>query len=668
VKNQLWYVRPGYLAIIGALLAVFMVAAALLEGRNARETMLALIAEKGKIAANQLEQGAILALRAMEEAEENLASRLLTVARTVSRMEEGTELGHDVLAELARENGIRAIHIVTPDGRIQASSRPSAHFLNRKPPNYRKLFPGLFSGEDRESVLGLHSSSADGTARFAVAARRREGGIVVCSVDASSLLELRKTFGVGRLIQDVGKVHGVSYVMIQDEEGILTASRNISGARRILDDPFLTALWDKGGEATRRVAFQDQDVFEVVKVVATDGERLGLLRVAFDLHEIRALREKSRRRMVMTIAVLSLLGMIALNAVVIYQNMNLAVRARDEVATFSGSVLSGMADGVLVVSDRGKVALANDVARAMFGQQIDLVPRGIKPLVEETVRRGTPAVQGLEIKGQDGQERLLTLSASRVRVPGEEAPYTVIILRDVTEERRLREQIQRAEKITALGRLAAGVAHEVRNPLNAIGMTAQRLRSEFEPREGTEEYRRFLDVIGSEIARLDGIITQFLRFASEPQIELRSEEVGELVDSVITQEAGHAAGRGIRLASEVPAGLHALIDAKQMRQVLLNLVSNAIESIEAGGKVSISAERQDAWVHITVEDDGSGMTPAELDQAFDLHFTTKEKGTGLGLPISQRIVERHGGLLGVESRKGAGTRATIRIPQGGQDA
>jgi signal transduction histidine kinase len=118
----------------------------------------------------------------------------------------------------------------------------------------------------------------------------------------------------------------------------------------------------------------------------------------------------------------------------------------------------------------------------------------------------------------------------------------------------------------------------------------------------------------------------------------------------------------------VPAGLHALIDAKQMRQVLLNLVSNAIESIEGGGEVSISAEQQDAWVHITVEDDGSGMTPEELEQAFDLHFTTKEKGTGLGLPISQRIVERHGGLLGVESRKGVGTRATIRIPQGGLDA
>jgi signal transduction histidine kinase len=371
--------------------------------------------------------------------------------------------------------------------------------------------------------------------------------------------------------------------------------------------------------------------------------------------------------MVMTIAILSLLGMIALNAVVIYQNMNLAVRARNEVATFSGSVLSGMADGVLVVSDRGKVALANDVARAMFGQRIDLVPQGIEPLVEEAVRKGTPVVQGLEIKGHDGRERALTLSASRVSVPGEPAPYTVIILRDVTEESRLREQIQRAEKITALGRLAAGVAHEVRNPLNAIGMTAQRLRSEFEPREGTEEYRSFLDVIRSEIARLDDIITQFLRFASEPRIELRRENLDELVDSVMTQEAGHAAGRGIRLASEMPAGLHARIDAKQMRQVLLNLVSNAIASIKGGGEVRIRAEQQEGWVHVIVEDDGSGMTPEELEQAFDLHFTTKERGTGLGLPISQRIVERHGGFLRVESQKGIGTRATIRIPQGGLD-
>lgn len=664
MRRELWYVRPGYLAVIGAVLAAFMVAAALLEMRNARDTMLELIAEKGKIAAHQLEQGAVLALRAMEEAEESLASRLVGVARTVARMEQGIELEHDDLAGIARENRVLAIHLVSPDGRIQASSRPPAHFLNRTPPDYRKLFPSLFSGEDRESVLGLHVSSADGTARFAAGALRANGGIVVCSIDAGVLLELRKTFGLGRLIQDVGQVHGMSYVMIQDEDGILTATRNVSGARRILDDPFLSALWEQGGDATRMASFEGKDVFEVVKSVAIEGERLGLLRVAFDLHEIRALEKKSRRRLLVTIAVLSLLGMVALNAVVIYQNMNLAVRARDEVSTFSGAVLSGMADGVLAVSNQGRVALANDVARAMFGKQIDLVPEGLKSLVEETLQKGAPVVQGLEIKGKDGRQRFLTLSASRVTVPGEEGPYTVLILRDVTEEQRLRDWIQRSEKITAMGRLAAAVAHEVRNPLNAIGMTAQRLRAEFEPRQDTEEYRRFLDVIRSEIARLDEIITQFLRFASEPQIELRTADVGELVDSVIIQEAGQADGKGIRLTAEVPVGEKAQMDAKQMRQVLLNLVSNSIESMEVGGEVKISAEGKDAWIHITVEDNGSGMTPEESEQAFELHFTTKDKGTGLGLPISQRIVERHGGFLSVESRKGVGTKVTIRIPQG----
>lgn len=666
MRKHLWYVRPGYLAVIGGVLAAFMLTAALLEMQNARDTMLELIAEKGKIVANQIEQGAVLAMRAMKEAENGLASRLLTVARIVAKMEEGRELGHEALAGLAAENGIQALHLVSPKGRIQASSRSPEHFLNRTPPDYLELYPTLFSGEGTESILGLHYSAAGGKARFAAGVRRRGGGAVVCSIDADVLLGLRKTFGLGRLIQDVGDVHGMSYVMIQDEEGILTATRNVSGAKRILDDPFLSALWTGGGYATRTLPFEGQDVFEVVKTVSSDRDRLGLLRVAFDLHEIRALTQKSRRRLLMTIAVLSLLGMVALNAVVIYQNMNLAVRARDEVSTFSGAVLSGMADGAIVVSEDGTVALANDVARSMFGKQIDLVPQGLKPLVEEAIRENRPMVKGLEIKGEDGKQRHLTLSASRVRVPGEEeAPYTVIILRDVTGERRLRDQIERSERITALGRLAAAVAHEVRNPLNAIGMTAQRLRAEFEPREGAEEYRRFLDVIRSEIGRLDDIITQFLRFASEPQTDLRNEDVRELVDSVITEEAGQAAARGVRLTSEVAAAQKAFIDAKQMRQVLLNLISNAIESMEGGGEVRISAGPQDAWVEIAVEDNGPGMTPEELEQALELHFTTKDKGTGLGLPISQRIVERHGGVLSLESRKGVGTKATIRIPQGG---
>ena len=664
MRKPLWYVRPGSLAVIGAVLAAFMLVAALLEVRNTRNTLLMLVAEKGRIAANQIEQGAVLALRAMDEAEKNLASRLQTVARTTVRMEEVMELGHEALAGLARENRVHAIHLVSPDGRIRASSKPSAHFKDQNPPDFRKIFPTLFSGQDQESVLGLHVSSSDGGARFAVGARRRDGGIVVCSMDAGALLELRKTFGLGRLIQDVGQVPGVSYVMIQDEEGILTATRNISGARRVLDDPFLAGLWKEEGEATRKVAFEDREVFEVIQTISANGERLGLLRVAFDLNPVQALEKKSRRRLLITILVLTVLGIIALNAVVIYQNMNLAVRARDEVSTFSGAVLSGMADGVLVVSDKGGVALANDVARTLFGQKIQRVPQELQSLVEETLRKSPHRMERMEIRGEDGRQRSLTLSASRVKVPGEDAPYTVIILRDVTEEQRLRETIQRSEKITAQGRLAAAVAHEVRNPLNAIGMTAQRLRAEFEPQADKEEYRRFLDVIRSEIGRLDNIITQFLRFASELQIRPGKEGVGELVDSVITQVAGQASGSGIRIVSDVPGGLTAVMDARQMRQVLLNLVTNALEAMEGKGEVRIFAEQMDQWVQITLEDDGAGMTQEELEQAFELHFTTKEKGTGLGLPISQRIVERHGGLLTLEHREGGGTKALICIPSG----
>jgi len=663
VKKPFRYVRPGSLAVIGALVAAFMMLAALLEIRNTRDSLLALMAEKGSLAAGQIEQGAVLAMRAMDEAESNLASRLLTVARTTKRLESLITLNQEYLAGLARENGVQAIHVVSQDGRIEASSQPASHFADRSPPDFRSAFPSLFSAEERESVLGMHLSSADGTARFAVGVRRNEGGIVVCSIDADKLLELRKTFGLGRLIQDVGKVHGVRYVMIQDEEGIVSASSNVSGARKILSDPFLADIWHKGGEAKRNLSFQGQKVFEVVRRTMIGGNRPGLLRVAFDLHELEALEQKSRQRLWTTVLLLAVLGIVALNAVVIYQNMKLVVQARDQVTTFSTAVLSGMADGVLVVSEGGKMSLANDAARGMFGNQRDRMPREIRSVADDALRNGAPAVRQLVMGDGEESQRVLTLSASRISMPGEEAPSAVLILRDVTEEQRLRESIQRSEKITAMGRLAAAVAHEVRNPLNAIGMSAQRLRAEFEPREDTEEYRRFLDVIRSEIGRLDGIIAQFLQFASEPRIETRSEDVAGLTASVVTQVRGYAAGRGVRIASEVPEGLTAILDARQMRQVLLNLVANAVDSIQGNGEVRISAAQKDSWIEIAVEDDGSGMTEKELEQAFELHFTTKEKGTGLGLPISQKIIERHGGVLILESRKGKGTRAAVRIPR-----
>jgi len=456
--------------------------------------------------------------------------------------------------------------------------------------------------------------------------------------------------------------------MIQDRDGILSATPNISGARRVMEDPFLAGLWQEGGEASRPISFEGNEALEIVKAIDTPEQRLGLLRVAFDLHELRALEQKSRRRLWTTILVLGVLGIVALNAVVIYQNMRLVVRARDQVSTFSGAVLSGMADGVMVFSGDGRVSLANGVAQDLFGKPCERVPADLAPLLAETLRRDAPVVEQRQITDPQGRERFVTLSASRVRVPGDTTPYAVVILRDDTEERHLRDRLQRSEKITAMGRLAAAVAHEVRNPLNAIGMTAQRLRAEFEPREDTEAYRRFLDVIRSEIERLDDIITQFLRFASEPRIEPRKEDVAELARSVATQAAGWASRHGVRFALDVPAELTAVLDARQVRQVLLNLVNNAVESMRDGGEVRISAGSGESGIEIRVEDDGPGLTAEALEQAFELHFTTKEKGTGLGLPISQKIMERHGGFLDLRNREGGGTRATLHFPRGGTAA
>jgi len=665
VRRPLRHIRPGSLAAVGVVVAAFMAGTALLEIRNTRDTLLTMLADRAKDAVHQVEQGAVLAWRAMDEGEQSLAERLLTVARATARLEEATELDHKTLAEVAGENRVRAVHLVSSEGLLDASSMPPEHFAHRGSPDFREAFAPLFSGSAPESTFGVHVSPVDGTVRYAAAVRRKNGGIVVCSMDATALLDLRKTFGLGRLIQDAGNVPGVRYAMIQDEEGIVAATPNLSGARRILDDPFLSALWEEGGESTRKVPFQGGEVFEVVRKIPSEGGRMGLLRVAFDLSRVEDLEGTSRRRLWATALVLAVLGIVALNAVFIHQNMKRAVYDRDEVSTFSGAVLSGMADAVLVFADTGKVALANEVARALFRLDPDRVPPELEPLVEDAHRKETPVTARLHIPDERGQQRLLTASASRVRVPGQEAPYTVLILRDVTEEERLRDTIQRSEKVAAMGRLAAAVAHEVRNPLNAIGLTAQRLRAEFEPREDTEEYRRFLDVIRSEIGRLDGIITRFLRFAGEPRIEPRDEDVGLLVSSVLTQMAGQAAGHGVRLVTEVPAGCTAVMDARQMRQVLLNLLTNAMDAVHEGGQVRVSAERQAEGVRITVEDDGPGMTREEIEQAFEFHVTTKETGTGLGLPISQRIVERHGGSLSLESRKGEGTRATIHLPQRG---
>ena len=233
------------------------------------------------------------------------------------------------------------------------------------------------------------------------------------------------------------------------------------------------------------------------------------------------------------------------------------------------------------------------------------------------------------------------------------------------EVRRMEEERRRSERLTSMGRLAAGVAHEIRNPLNSISIIAQRLRSEFTPVSDTDEYQRFLTVIGTEIGRITGIIENFLRYVRPPKLEIVPLPFAVLASNAIAVVGEQARAVGIELTVDAPDNLVCRCDPEQMKQVLMNLLLNAIDAAGANGTIGIAARYNGPEVIITVTDTGAGIPDEVLPNMFDPYFTTKDHGSGLGLSEVHRIISAHGGAIAAGNLPGGGAVFTIILPATG---
>jgi len=230
----------------------------------------------------------------------------------------------------------------------------------------------------------------------------------------------------------------------------------------------------------------------------------------------------------------------------------------------------------------------------------------------------------------------------------------------------MERKLEKAERLSALGQLAAGVAHEIRNPLNAISMASQRLKRDFSPHEEskTKDFQTITGVIRDEIRRLNGIIEEFLTFSRSRRLDLREYPVTEVLQNIVNLLEEEVREKGITLETHWMEPSPVIpMDMDKLQQALLNFIKNAVESISGAGKVAltIGPENRD-WINISIVDTGCGMTSEEIERIFNPEYTTKEKGLGLGLPLSHEIIRGHGGEIRVTSQKDVGTTFEILLP------
>ena len=342
----------------------------------------------------------------------------------------------------------------------------------------------------------------------------------------------------------------------------------------------------------------------------------------------------------------------------------------DRTRQFLENLLANIRTGVMALDMAGRVVRLNRAASEILGCQAsdegrhfhDLVGRGtFAQLAESTLHKGVSIFQR-EVQHTNTKGYALPLQLSTVPMLYDgQLTGMVVTFHDLSNVRRLEEQLVRQDRLAALGRLSAGVAHEIRNPLGIMKGSAELLKRRF---GGMPREEGLTDFILEEIDRLSRVVSDFLNFARPPAPELQRREVNDIVHRATAflehQDVPAPINYRFELATDLPP---VALDSNLFQQVMLNLLLNAQESMPKGGTVAIrTAMTESAEIAMEIVDEGVGIADDELDRIFDPFVSTKENGTGLGLSVVHQIVVGHGGRLEVESEVGEGSTFRVILP------
>lgn len=285
--------------------------------------------------------------------------------------------------------------------------------------------------------------------------------------------------------------------------------------------------------------------------------------------------------------------------------------------------------------------------------------------IAQIVAEGSASFDDAPMLRKDGSVGLVDISASLIEYSGRKVCQS--FLREVTERRMLERQLVQTEKLASVGTFTAGLAHEIRNPLNSVNLQLLLLerRIRDSSRNSESESLQLINVVREEVSRLDSLVTEFLFFAKPLNLDCHPTNLHRTLDDVFALFHVRITQNAISLDRQYMDNLPLLsLDAEKIKQALINVVQNSIEAMPNGGKLMVATRVKQRRVVLTIEDTGVGIPEEDLNKVFEVFYSRKEQGTGLGLPISLHIIEMHGGTIEIQGKRNVGTTCAITLPVG----
>nr|WP_319495529.1 ATP-binding protein [uncultured Desulfobacter sp.] len=400
-----------------------------------------------------------------------------------------------------------------------------------------------------------------------------------------------------------------------------------------------------------------------------DPENRPVIFIGMDIEPFEHARKEDLQNSFMSIVLILFLGLGGIVSLFWAQNHARSRRLLLDTRAFASELVASLPMGIVAVDDGGKVIYVNETASGLLQKNLDqikdknagqVLPASLLSRLGQVDNGRFVSEQELKLPSATGKS--IPVSVTITKIVGTQGNFIghVFILNDLSRIRALELEIKHKEKLAAVGTLAAGVAHEVRNPLSSIKGYATYFSSLF---DAQPDNKKAANIMAEEVDRVNRVISELLEFARPIKLELKKIRIFELVDKALRLIKYEADPAGIKISSSVEPDLPEVeVDKDRLTQVLLNVFINAIQAMPSGGTLTVNVKTVEKSLHFEISDTGGGISPQDQANIFNPYFTTKKSGTGLGLAIAFKIVETHGGTITIESLKDTGTTFVISIP------
>jgi two-component system, NtrC family, sensor histidine kinase HydH len=662
-------VKPLYSGLLFLIIAVIIIVSGIVEYQQSKFELNDLMRNQAHSILNTIIISSQNTLASEEQLEEALKERLLNNASYIKILFEQKKISDAFLQDFAVNQNLFRINIFSKSGyRLFCSVNSKGEGRNRIAKHPMIDLAPVFSGEKDTIIIGMKEDRIGSGTRYVVVLAAKDRSAIVVNVEAEQLAQMKKMRNLDFLIRQILAPGEIVYYALQDTNGLVASSPNVKSLDQINQSEFLQNALDAKKFFTRTYKFNSSDVFEAVKQFDYKGNNIGILRLGLSLDYLNQLNKRTFNRILINSIILLITGIIFILIIMLRQNYKILKKQYQAVETFSGDVIRTVSDAVIVYDNKNGVKVFNKAAEKLFGLKDEVViGMNILSILDQKncsiIFESKSFLGNLECKIDN---RIRNLLVSRNEFYDESGDVNnVLVIRDLTELKGLESQLQRKERLTAMGALASGVAHEIRNPLNSIGTIAQQLNKDFESLENKDEYHKLTKIIYSEVKRINETVTNFLRFAKPDPILPHKFRLSELFNEIINQYTAKLSMENISLSLSVDYDTEVVWDKNQIRQVVVNLLENAKDAIVKDGKIKISISKLndiERDIEIRISDNGKGIPEEIRNKIFNLYYTTKPSGTGIGLSIVQKIIDEHNGVIFVESA-GVGTTFILQLPE-----